>query len=313
LTFTTYAKRVAKAVTGLKTGTATAVASGQTLKLNATDLVVEDQYSNVMSDSDVKALTNINIAVEGTTITVDNTTMPTAHFVTLTASADTSKTTDIKFGIGIKDNKPNTTDYTAVYTVVDPKTASNLTIKKVNSDHVVKANGVKPTLATTDIEVTGVVAGKTVVIPSTQYVVSGNTGYDLGNTSTPGVTAQTLTGTVEVTVDTKDGAIVLTKDFTFSNAASTITTIEAKEDGKLTAGTLTNAQFAALFTIKDQYGVELTNPTAVKYDVVEMSSNSRVISHNKTNAASVVASKDDKFAVTASYGTITASAEKTVE
>ncbi|MFA9463358.1 MAG: hypothetical protein ACERKN_03590 [Velocimicrobium sp.] len=315
LTFTAYQKRIAKAVTGLKTGTATAVASGQSFKLYASDLVVEDQYSNVMSDDEVKALKTINVATSATdtpavgNITVSAATFPSSidnHYVTLTAAADTNAITTLKLGIG------NTTDYTVSLNTVDPMKATNLIVKSVNDDNVVKS--VDAGLVKTDkkVVVTGTVAGKTVEIPASQYVVSGNTGYNLGTASAVNP-ASTVTGTVEVTVDTNDGSVVITKDYSFSNASSTVAKIEAKESSTLpTSATLTAANLSSLFTIKDQYGVVYTG-SDVKYEVVDLkNTTSRTINHNNTNSISVLGVvAGDKFSVTASYDTITAT--KTVD
>lgn len=300
LTFTTYQKRIAKEVTGLKTGTATAVASGQSFRLYATDLVVEDQYSNVMSDSEVKGLTNINVATTGGNITSSDATFPTSHYVTLTAGA-TITTTDLKLGIG------NTTDYKVTLNTVDSSKATGLVIKSINSGNVVKSSAAG-TLAAADVKVTGVVAGKTVVLPTSQYVVSGNTGYNLGTASATNP-AQTLTGSLEVTVDTSNGSVVLTKDYSFSNAYSTLKTIEAKESVTVAASaTITNAQLASLFTLEDQYGDAYTG-NAAKFEVVDVTSGTTAIKvvHNNTNDASVTgAVTGNKLAVTATYGTITA-------
>lgn len=306
LTFTTYQQRVAKEVTGLKTGTATAVASGEAFKLYATDLVIEDQYSNVMSDSEVKALTNIEVITTGgtATITVSGTaagnTFPTAHYVTLTAGT-TIGTTSLKLGIG------NTTDYSVTLDTVDSSKATNLAIKSIKDGNVVKSS-VANTLAATDVKVTGTVAGKTVIIPQSQYVVSGNTGYNLGTASATNP-AQTLTGSLEVTVDTDKGSVVIAKDYSFSNANSTLTTIEAKESVSVAAAaTLTKTQLETLFTLEDQYGDAYTG-NAVKYEVVDVTSGTTVIkvAHNSTNDATVTgAVTGNKLAVTATYGTITA-------
>lgn len=309
LTFTTYQKRVAKEVTGLKTGTATAVASGQSFRLYATDLVVEDQYSNVMSDSEVKGLTNIQVATSNANITVSGTaagnTFPTSHYVTLTASAAIS-TTELGLGIG------NTTDYKVTLNTVDSSKATGLVIKSINTGYVVKSSAANG-LTAADVKVTGVVAGKTVVIPASQYVVSGNTGYNLGTASATNP-AQTLTGSLEVTVDTNNGPVVLTKDYSFSNAYSTLTTIDKNDVSTLAPGAITKTQLATIFDLEDQYGDAYTG-TAVKYEIVDVTGDSttRTITHNNTNDVTVTALAGAKFAVTATCGTITATKTITIQ
>jgi uncharacterized protein (DUF736 family) len=313
LTFTTYQKRVAKEVTGLKAATATAVASGQSFKLYATDLVVEDQYSNVMSDSEVKGLTNINVATTGDIVVSGDASgaFPTAannHYVTLTAGSSVNSTTTLKLGIG------NLTDYTATLSTVDPTKATNFVIKKINSNDVVVSTNAQ-SLTAADVQVTGTVGGKTVVIPTSQYTVSGNTGYRLeGATSVN--PAQTLTGTLEVTIDSYYGTVVLTKDYTFSNALAAVTTIDSTEGVTINAGsgTLTKTQLATLFDIKDQYGLAYTG-NAVKYEVSDLTNaTSRTISLNNTNSVTIVGVQPgDTFSVTATAGTVTKTVQFTAQ
>ena len=312
LTFTTYQKRVAKEVTGLKAATATAVASGQSFKLYATDLVVEDQYSNVMSDSDVKAIPNINVQATGDIQVVGTPSVfPTNannHFVTLQAGSLVNSTTSLKLGIG------NLTDYTATLSTVDPTKATNFVIKKINSNDVVVSTNAQ-SLTAANVEVTGTVGGKTVVIPASQYAVSGNTGYSLVAASSVNP-AQTLTGTLEVTIDSYYGTVVITKDYTFSNALAAVTTIDSVEGATITAGagtTLTKTQLATLFDIKDQYGLAYTG-TAVKYEVADLNTTARTINLNSTNNVSIVGAKTgDKFSVTATAGTVTKTVEFTAQ
>jgi len=297
LTFTTYQKRVAKQVTGLKTGTATAVASGQSFRLYAKDVVVEDQYSNVMSDTEVKALTNIQVATKNGNITSSDATFPVAHYITLTAGA-TAATTTLKLGIG------NTTDYSVTLDTVDSSKASNLVIKSVKDGYVLDAKLGKPSITTADVVVTGTVAGKTVVIPASQYVISGNSSYQLSTSLKPETTEK---GTVEVTVDTANGPVVLTKEFSFANTSIALTTIEANDTATLANGKITATELATLFTMKDQYGNSYAG-AGVKYDLVDVTGDStkRVVSHNTTNAVEVTAAAGAEFTVTATMGTLTA-------
>lgn len=299
--YTTYQKREATQVTGLKTGTATAVASGQSFKLYLKNIIVEDQYSNTMTESEVKALNNIVLAVEGGNITPDVTTFPTNGYVLLTAGT-AKDTTKLKLGVGTAD------DYDTTLNTVDPTKATNLTIKSIKDGYVVKSTDAA-SIAVGDVEVTGSVAGKTVTIPTTQYVITGNDGYAINATTSP---ETSKTGNLEVTVDTANGPVVLTKEYTFANTTSTVTTIESNDTDTATGTTLNNTVLSTFFDIKDQYGVDLGNASAVKYEIVDVSDDSntakRTISHDATNKASVTvpAGTQTKFTVTATKGTATA-------
>ncbi len=326
LTFTTYQKRIPHAVTGLKSGTATAVASGESFKLYASDLVVEDQYSNVMSDTEVKAIPNLKVAtsVNDATpvgdITVSAGTFPTApgtHSVTVQAGLVSANATTLRLGVG------TTSDYDVTLITVDSMKATNLTIKSINSGDVVKSVSASA-INVANVEVTGSVAGKTVVIPKNQYIITGNTGYELVAASSVNP-AQSLAGKLEVTVDTNNGSVVLSKEYTFSNATATVTKIETTEGATLATGNLNVSNFAGLFTIKSQYGqTKLQDATLntgdVKYDVVDVTGKvvngkvvTRTISHNNTNSVTVSgAETGDVFTVTATYGTITVTKTITV-
>ena len=299
LTFTVYQKRVATEVTGLKTGTSTAIATNGTLELKLKNIIVEDQYSNVMSESEVNALTNINIAVaDGKNLKSDVTVFAAKGKAVLTAGA-VKEDADVKLGVG------NTTDCTISFSTVDASKATNLKIASVNDGKTVNAADKTPGLSVDDIEVTGTVAGKTVTIPTTQYVVSGNNGTSLSTTNKANTTEK---GAVEVTVDTADGPVVLTAEYTYSNASAALTTLDASSTEKLTAGTITAAELKTLFDMKDQYGVAYSG-AGVKYELVDITGDgkedTRKITHNSTNNVSVTATAGTKYTVTASKGTLT--------
>lgn len=117
-------------------------------------------------------------------------------------------------------------DYSFQISSVDSTKATNLAIASVVNDadgYIVK-DAAASVLAAANIKVTGTIGGKTVVIPSSQYVVTGNTyaAFEEGKTGVK-------TANVEVTVDTADGPVVLTKEYTWSNEGAALKHVTAKK------------------------------------------------------------------------------------
>lgn len=311
LTFTVYAKKVPKVITGVKSDVATAMAmtTGASITIKTSELVIEDQYSNVMSDVSMS-----DIGFESNSVfTVEPSTTDKNYKFTL-KTPGTAQESKVKFFIKDttdKDGQLKNSSAEITVSAVDTQKASDIKISSIMDGDVVKYDEMNLFDNNKKVSVTGKVSGKLVSIPESQFVVSGNTGYNLGE-ATSSNPAQTVTGTIEVTVDTKNGPVVTTKDYSFSNANPTVTKIEKKEvENVAKAETLTNTQFVALFNIKDQYGDAITAATilkTVKYDVTNVSDNKAiVITHNATNDVKVTgAVKDDKLTITASKGTQTA-------
>ena len=125
--------------------------------------------------------------------------------------------------------------------------------------------------ATASVYVTGVVNGKTVVIPSSQYhLVTKSIGslgaYDAKNND------KTETKTVTVVVDSESGAQELTADVTVSNNKSAITTVKtADKKGELdqaSSRTLDASDFIGGIKVLDQYGNKMDDQDAkFRYEV----------------------------------------------
>ncbi len=324
-TFNTYAAKVATEVTGVKSGTKVAVASGGSLTIDLGDLVVEDQYSNVMSSDEVKALDNLYYTIAGTGVATTVTTptnIPARGSVKMNGILGNTVTIKNTLTVGfLKDAKLSKSAEISIYTV-DASKATSLSIDSIKDGNVVKADGTnKPSTIVTPgaISVIGKVSGYTVELPSDYYVVTGNTGENLGSPSTTNTVAyQTLTATLDVAVNTSDGTVMLKKDYSYSNAGAKITKIESNTTTKVAPQVLDATVFEGLFTMKDQYGdsIAADKKSGVKYEVIQniaVGSKESTIKFNNTNNVSVsTTTLGDEFTVIATYGDISVSKTITI-
>ncbi len=321
--------RVATEVVGIKADAATAVASGSSLTLDLNNILVEDQYANVMSVASLGSTVKVSVPAtlpsgdaNGSVTTVDSDFSNSTNTVTFNASASAAgDVTTVWLNIGTIDATGADNYELKLYTV-DSYKASNLSIKTVNNGNTVKAatgvalawNGNPKDLTESDVKVYGVVGGRNVEIPNTQYKITGNTGYALDYTKNP---VATETGKMEVTVDTVNGPVVLTKEYTFSNAAPTLTTL--KDNGGVTLSvtdtTLDKAELAGAFTMKDQYGNAIGD-TGVKYTIIDVTGSgelTRTTSHNATNDVVVSnVTAGNRFTITATKGDLTVTKTVTI-
>ncbi len=307
--FTVYQKKVATEVVGLKSGSATAIATNGAIKVKITDLIIEDQYSNVLTANELKKISVDVKVVEGDATAAATVTNADPLFI----NAGTTTTAVVSYSVNSQKEA-----YTVKYAVVDPTKATGLKIVSINDGYTVDATSndtINTVVTNSAIVVTGTVSGKTVVIPESQFVISGKTVKPLGDRNTVGVKQTTETGTVEVTVDTTNGPVVLTKEVKYSNTTPVVTKLELKDiPDSITAGTIDASKLEGLFDIHDQYGtVNPLNKKSIKYTLTYLGSDKKEISHNSTNSVSVEAKLGEEYSVTATIGDLTVTTEFTVE
>ena len=297
---TVYEARQAWAVSGKTDKTVTACAVSRSLSLDLTTLAYEDQYSNtVKTDSAVAAaltgkvsiaivdpdetfVTNakndataksVTSKIEGNNLVLDSIAgkgdatlffrykVPTDAL----ATGDNGEASPKKYDLKLTISATNVGDMTAsdLKLVVNNGNAMN-----ASSDITFEASDVtNPTThkvgdTKAPLYVTGVVNGKTVVIPSSQYHIVTKKidklgAYDAKNND------KTETKTVTVVVDSESGAQELTAEVTVSNKNSAITTVKTADDkgalGALSARTIKNTDLIKGIKVLDQYGNEMTN------------------------------------------------------
>ena len=339
LTVTVNEEKQATEVVGLKSGVSTSFVSGDSILLSLADLVIEDQYSNVMAEKELEKTTvNVEIATKDA-ITLaqvvdkkDQTKDLTGASITanesvrvLAGTEDNIVTEVVKFTV--KGSKAEACEVTFTR-VKDALKVSGLSIKSIKGGYVVDASQKvsSPAVTVTEgsIVVTGKVSGKTVTIPADQYVITKNTGVTLKDNDG----FKTETATLEVTVDTANGPVVLTKEYKYSNtapvvasmkAASSTTSVSISADNNGST-TITASAIEGLFEIKDQYGkndtTKIDNMSSIAYDVTlvgDATTNKKTINHNTTNKVEILKVKPtEKYSVTATIGDITVTREFTV-
>jgi len=324
--FKVYAAKVMKTITGIKTDQLTSVANVENDKitLKRDNLIVEDQYQNTLTKEEVAALDAVTpikytVANEGAGprfTAVASTALGASKNIVVAANPVVGKAT---VNVSIDGASAGSYDFD-IYTVEQTK-ATNLKIKSINDGNVVKIDNTVADVTTSsldvnDIVVTGVVDGKTVAIPSSQYVISGDTFA----TVKKGVDGVEQKATLEVTVDTTDGTdpvtTVITGEYTYSNKAPALTTFDAANGltAVSTASKKTRIDKTELiqgFEMLDQYGDPYAG-SGVKYNVTIKSYNGTLsdlsIAHNNTNDVVISGGTATKVAtviVTATYGSKT--------
>ena len=309
--FTVYQAKEAKEVVGLKAGSANAIATGASVRVKITDLIIEDQYSNVLTAKELKNKgVSVNVKVEEGNATLSAATVTDASPLYIKAGSDDLNV--VSYSVNSQKEA-----YMTKYAVVEPTKATNLKVVSINDGYTIKAITKADVDAVTEsaIVITGTVAGKTVVIPSTQFVVSAKTVRALGNPATVGVAQATETGSYEITVDTVNGPVVLTKEAKYSNTYAVVTELTEKEEPvEINAGTVNASVLEGLFDIIDQYGeTNAVNKSGIKYNVVYLSGDKKVISHNTTNDVTFTAVSGERYSVTATIGELTVTTEFTVK
>ena len=296
LNVTYYENRYVKTVAGKGDKTITACAKNDTLSLDLTTLLFEDQYGNTIKadDKTVKVSTPaVQVAIsKNDAFTKNDTTKTSFTKVTdvkdciqgnkliLAAAQKGDATLYFRYGTNVKaDDEKYDVKIAISATEVNDLSASDLklVVNKGNAINVTKdavtVSQFKTT--TTDVTncgengnkiayvyVTGVINGKTVVIPNSQYTVITDSIGALGEAKKE-ADKKTETKTITVVVDSESGAQTLTADVTVSNVDPTITTLKEKAADVTISGSANNqlkkADLITAFKVLDQYGNEMSD------------------------------------------------------
>ena len=317
--YTVNEARAPKSVVGITKDVATAVSSDgtSTITLKPSQVIIEDQYDNPMSADEADAqAANIHVMVAagaasgfaGAADTTLNALSGSSYHIATAGTVKDTTTVYLKYANAAV--TASNADYSFQISSVDSTKATNLAIASVVNDadgYIVK-DAVASALAAANIKVTGTIGGKTVVIPSTQYVVTGNTyaAFEEGKTGVK-------TANVEVTVDTADGPVVLTKEYTWSNEDAALKYVTAKKTAVTASqgSDVTKDDLVKGFDLVDQYGevVATDASNAIKYNVEGKSGTIGSIIHNNTNAVVVEHTGAVTLFVTATLGDQTAEKE----
>ena len=311
---TYYEKPMTVAVAGKGEKTITACAVSSSLKLDLKTLVYEDQYGNAVKVGDKPAepaTDQVSIYISKNDVfngaserLVTGASDITGNNLVLNADKKGDATLYFRYGAEASAEKYDVKIPISA-TLVDDMVASDLKLV-VNNGNAINAssavNIVKYNLTETTgdaqnhevddenayVYVTGVVNGKTVVLPSSQYTVITNKidalgAYDAKNN------AKTETKTVTVVVDSASGAQTLTADVTVSNLNSAITTlkesatgaVEVYNGGKSTA--VTASDLIKAVKILDQYG-----------NVMDGTENAKNFTYSITQTGEIIKEGTDK-------------------
>lgn len=324
------AKATAKVITGLKADVATAVRLGKTTTIKNTDLVVEDQYGQKLSDEELKTLKfKVTTATTGDAapFTVGSSDAAIQHVITA-KDADTVKTTSDKLtfkldGTGETDPTKfaDASAFEKTFTVTKDADFASYEIKDVKP---VKVTGSESTF-TVDaaygqafVVTAKTKSGETVELDANEYNVSGDVAVASNKVKADqtienlkasdfkdGVATKTVTVVINSTGDT------LTKDITLSTAAAKAEKVqfvdsddadkEVKEVEVL--GTYNYALLTAQIVVTDQYGVTdngLAEKATVTYKV--QSGKATFSGNGTTDAKVVTAEKDAQILATIKSG-----------
>ena len=304
---TVYAKRLGWKVAGVTSDTTTATSVGKNLVFKLKTLNYEDQYSNTLKYSDTQIdgskisgfLDDPNKVLGATTGGAVMFTAGTDNNlqVTYTGQKKGSATLYLKYKNDAELAVAASTekyDFKVTLSVVevDSVVASDLSVKindgnaiygvakaklkmvEENKTAPVSTSGIdKSNEMDVTVVVTGVVNGKTVVIPADNCtIVDGATlgGYDKVSNTNP---AKTEEKTVTVVVESSEGPQTVTGTVTVSNADPAVQSIKAATTkdvsaAAITSGTaITGSALGATVEVKDQYGAAMDKKAEMLYKV----------------------------------------------
>ena len=160
--------------------------------------------------------------------------------------------------------------------------SSDITLAKANTTDPANNNAANDATNTTAyVYVTGVVNGKTVIVPDTQYhlvttKIDKLGAYDAKNND------KTETKKVTVVVDSESGAQELTADVTVSNKAPAITTVKAADNkgsvgNSAAAKVIDKTDLIKAVKVLDQYGNEMKGKAGdFRYEVTLTGNSSKL-------------------------------------
>ncbi len=308
-TFTVNEKRVAKSVSGIAADTTLATAKGgDTLTIKSKKFILADQYSGSVKDGEsafVNTIFDGAAAAAGTSVVCDNKggafdaiNIDVANKkIVATPSAVTAGTATVylKFrsAADVKDGKnaapASSSNYDAKFYLsvydTDGVDVSTLSIKSINDNFAVtEANAKNSAWVLGKTVVIAKVGGVETVIPSSQYAVVKNENNEFnGEDVSKGVNTKTAKLTIQVTTwDAANTAIStqISKEYVVSKEAAKLykvtgTNASAATNGAITlvngAATLDSSDFINMFTYKNQFNEDVTDPTAITKDTVTYS------------------------------------------
>jgi len=281
VSFTVYQKRAPKSVTGIASDAVTSVAPGQMLTIKSYKLLLADQYSNRIANTEdifVKAVSSPAISITGTAVKVIGRAdvipewAATNGAITVTAGAVVgTATVYLKFNAKGEANfgmKADGSDADARFTisVTNTKVAANVEIESVFDGYAKKvATGSAVTVNPGDVKVVGTAGGSKTTIPESQYViVKVDNDTITKEEADRKVTSKTATVTVQVTTKDASGNEIETlvkKDFEISLEAAKVYKVTgvadvAKSSTAVSTGAAKAVSAATLqsyFKFTDQY------------------------------------------------------------
>ena len=309
LSFNVFAQRVPVEVTGYKGLTACA-STGSYIEIAPSDIVVEDQYGNVMDTRKEVGLANIHYNITGSAFAAAQGTLDelydSRYGYLYIDSPGTIGAATLYLGLDgdVESDISKATEDVKIVSV-DEKKATGLYIDSVKYGYYVDETTASTaytkavTLTKSNVSVYGRVSGYTIAIPELMYDITGDTfkGFDQATlTARNGLSTET----VEVSVYTEDGTVVLTSEYVRSNKPVELTYLSVYNTN-VTGSAINATTLARTLYTKDQYGVSYATTNA-KYDVTVKSVSSAAINTsnpvvvNKNNTASVtVAPKSGSF------------------
>lgn len=247
----------ARVITGLKASVSTAIRSGETKELKNTDFIVEDQYGQVLSDTELSALTITASSDELKTITTSG--------LTLSALKPAEKVAaNITFKLADKADSAFTKKFTVV------KNSDFASYKVADLAPIYLKAGAIPADYERDIVVKAVTAsGNEVKLKagaSEDYTVKSTLLTDVADskinaTDASGVKFETneTTAKAKVTVTINATGEEFVKEVTFSNVAPKVEKVDVVAQGeasKLMAGDALKAFTAAEYTGTDAFDLD---------------------------------------------------------
>ena len=327
--FTVKEKRVPVAVTGLQSGTVTAVDNtlNETLKIAAKNIKLEDQYGNEFSKVAAAGLGDkVSFEVEGNEVTATSGTATDGITLKVVKDDATVSSTVHLWVTGVQ--KKSDAFEVKVYPV-DTLKATDLYIASLNPELIiptyeqcvlhdtVAATITSGSAVTLGVSVQGKVGGKLVNIPARNYSVTSASNAAIVLEKEGRVEKA---ATLEITVNTYEKPVVLTKAYTYSNVLSTLKYLEdASYLGygyELAVSSFTSEELADLFYMVDQYGDKYTKGD-VKFTIriTEANDNeSAKVANNGTQYATVSGLESgDMMFITATLGELKAMTKVTVK
>ncbi|WP_186667829.1 S-layer homology domain-containing protein [Sporosarcina sp. BP05] len=343
-TLTLTVKEAAKAsvIRGVDKDFGTTLKQGQVVNVKASNLVVEDQYGRVMTDSKLTGTTKVVVTEvddNNNVLTVTDTINATTT-ATVTAAANAKGTAKVQLAISVDGKVLNSSAVDVTFRVTDGKEYASYKAEEVGTVYDVKAKAGNTVADAYDAElvVYGVLAdGSKVELDAGKdfTVTASNAGVQTALAD--GVIKASESFTIDYAKDKNDAAVTLNvtinatgqqfkQEVIFSKVAPTATTVNVK-NGTATVTTLSIAKdtFSSAvlaeagyaLEVKDQYGAKAASGkfadgsalNAPKMTIVPVTG-TPTITGNGTDDAKVTGLKDgNAFDVTFTY---TGGATKTV-